>query len=112
MRNIDNAQFGDILLADVIFSDHSGSKIRPVIFLYAMGEDIVALKMTSQGAYQDPFIMPIAPDKENNLKLTSYVKLKHLGSHFKNLFIRNLGSLSKEQKQKIRDTLSVFFAQL
>ncbi|MDR0649884.1 MAG: hypothetical protein LBG59_00310 [Candidatus Peribacteria bacterium] len=78
MRNIDNAQFGDILLADVIFSDHSGSKIRPVVFLYTMGEDIVVLKITSQWAYQDPFIMAIPPDEQNNLKTTSYVKIKHL----------------------------------
>jgi hypothetical protein len=110
MKTIDNAQFGDILLADVIFNDHSGSKIRPVVFLYAMSEDIVVLKITSQGTYQDPFIMTILPDEQNNLREISYVKLKYIGSHFKSLFIRNLGSLAANQKQKIRDTLSAFFA--
>jgi hypothetical protein len=48
MKTIDKVKFGDILLADMMFSDRSGSKLRPVVFLYAIGEDFVFLKMTSQ----------------------------------------------------------------
>ena len=68
MKNIDNAQFGDILLAEIIFSDNSGSKIRPVVFLYAEGEDYTVLKITSQGMSQYDAVLQITPNIQNQLK--------------------------------------------
>lgn len=96
----------------MMFSDRSGSKLRPVVFLYAIGEDFVFLKMTSQWGFQDEFIKEIYPDEQNKLRSISYVQIKYIVTAHFSIFKNPIWSLFEEQKQEIRDKLSAFFAKL
>jgi hypothetical protein len=95
----------------VVFSDVSGSKLRPVLFLFSEGEDLTILKITSHYAH-DKFTIELIPDLENNVKHTSYIKLKDITNFHNSLFLKSLGHISDLQKQEIRDKLATFFSQL
>lgn len=100
MKNIDNFTFWDIALANVIFTDGSDSKLRPVLILYANGNDYTILKMSSQNMIGD--VLSIEPDALNNLKITTGIDLKKISSFDSSLFLKKIWSLDNQDKEKVQ----------
>ncbi|USN57741.1 MAG: type II toxin-antitoxin system PemK/MazF family toxin [Candidatus Peribacteria bacterium] len=87
MKSIDNFTFGDIILADYVFSDNSDSKLRPVLVLFRDGDDYTVMKITSKYQQNDDFTISLEPDTINNIKMLSYIKIKKITTFHKSLFL-------------------------
>ncbi|MDR2541255.1 MAG: type II toxin-antitoxin system PemK/MazF family toxin [Candidatus Peribacteria bacterium] len=112
MKNIDNFSFGDIVIASMPFSDGTSEKIRPVLILAKDREDYLFLKITTQIQKSEPFDIVLSPDSENHLKSISLIKTKKISTYTKEILHQKVGTLSDEDKQKVKANLISFLSQL
>jgi len=108
MKTIDKYAFGDIILADYQFSDGKWSKLRPVLVLFKDGQDYTVMKMTSQETTNDAMTIKIDPDVNNNVKITTYVKIKKINTFHETLFMKRIGEINSAQKKHIKQGLIRF----
>lgn len=106
MRTTDNFSFGDIVLADIEFTDKSGSKLRPVLVLYKNREDITVLKMTSQHISWDKLTIPI--DDYNKLREETTIDLTKVITFHETIVHHTLGKISSQHKTYIKKYRSSF----
>ena len=100
MKITDKRQFGDIVLADIIFTDWTWSKLRPVLILYNNWNDYTILKMSSQNISWDCLKIPV--DDFNNLRIDSWVDLAKISTYHETLFHKKLGIIQESQKNIIK----------
>lgn len=106
MKSTDKFIFWDIILAEYVFSDNSGSKLRPVLVLFCDWEDYTVLKITSQERTLDNHTIVIEPDSFNGIKIKSFIKIKRINSFHESLFLnKKIWSISSELKTFLKEKL-------
>lgn len=93
MKIIDSYRFGDIVAATIPFSDGGMTKVRPVFILNKDKNDYLTIRMTSNIANKDSYDIEVIPDGENNLRISSLIKIKKISCFAKELFLKKIGRL-------------------
>lgn len=106
MKTVDKRCFGDIILADVLFTDGQWSKLRPVLVLYNNEEDYTILKISSQSLSWDIIRLPM--DDGNNLRADSMIDLKKISTFHETLFVKKRWTITQEQKILVQQYRSTF----
>lgn len=105
MNNIDNLKFGDIVLADLPFSDGSQTKIRPVLILLKDRYDYLVMKVSSIVDKKQDVDLLITPDSSNKLLEDSVFKTKDIWKFSREILGRCIGELSTNDCHKIKKNL-------
>lgn len=103
-------RFGEILLAQVPFSDGSGVKKRPVLVLHDLGDaDLLVVPVTSRPprGVED---LELEDWATAGLRLPSTARLSKLTTLAKDAVIRSMGSLGVSDESNARAVLNRFFA--
>lgn len=97
--------FGAIVLLAFPFSDATGAKRRPALVLLDTGDqDIVVARVTSQAA-RSPWDVNIVAWQQAGLLLPSIVRVDKLATLEKRLIERQMGSLSDDDRNRVRAAL-------
>lgn len=86
-------QPGEFWVADIPFTDGSGSKKRPVLVLWVDGLDVVVAAVTT-AAPRSPTDVPLTDWMAAGLRLPSTVRLARLDCLEQALLIHKLGNVS------------------
>src|SRR5207253_11006071 len=116
-----NVQRGDVVMVDWLFSDRTGSKMRPALVVQAdaynsvLDDTILALITGSArrrvGAATQLEIDITTPDgKQTGLVIDSVVQCENLVTVDRNLILRSRGRFSAALMQKIDDCLKAALA--
>lgn len=105
-------QRGDVVMVDWVYSDRTGSKIRPGVvvqadFLNQMITDtvLIAVTRTTRGAAATEVIIDPAVDSNSGLRLVSIASCNNFITLDQVLIRRTLGYLSDATVQKIEARL-------
>jgi mRNA interferase MazF len=94
-------QPSDSWVADILFTDGSASKKRPVLVLWLDVVDAVAAVVTS-AAPRTPTDVPLVDWKASGLRLPSTVRLSRLDCQEQSLFLHALGHISPADAHKVQ----------
>ena len=78
LANIDNLVFGDIVIADLPYTDNSKTKIRPVLILSKDRDDYLLMKISSIVEKKETHDLIIIRDEENKLEGSSVFKTRKI----------------------------------
>ena len=104
---------GDIVIANLLFSEQIGAKTRPALVVSnsaynQKSEDIILLKITSHGN-KTYFDVPLSPHDlvEGYLKMESQIMVDNPVTTYKKLILQKTGKISKQKllevKQKLKE---------
>ena len=102
-----NLTLGDIVLIPFPFSDLSKNKIRPAVILAQDKEDFVCVFITTIRPESTCFL-DVACDKNNNLKMNSYIRYSKIASLSNKIIIGKLGKLSKKDLTLLKSSIKKF----
>jgi len=94
---------GEYWVADLPFTDASGSKKRPVLVLWLDSSDIVVAAVTSAKP-RSPMDVPLSNWKASGLRLASTVRLSRLDCLEQSLLIVRIGIISAADGQIVHQT--------
>jgi mRNA interferase MazF len=92
--------FGDIILAEVQFTDTFEVKRRPALVLFEEYGNIITCGITS-----NPQMKGISLTKKDGAKVNSIIKLNYIFTISENMVLRQLFSISKGKKREIKEEL-------
>jgi len=105
-------QFGDVLLATLVFSDASGAKKRPVLVVHDGGDaDLLVLPVTSHPPRTAEDVSLVAWQAAG-LRLPSTARTAKLATVAKSMVARSLGRITAEDERRVREGLRSFLAAL
>ncbi len=93
---------GDIWIAEILFTDGSASKKRPVLILWLDAQDVVVAAITSTASRSNTDV-PLNDWRQCGLRIASVVRLARLDCLEQSLLIARLGHLSNADAQAIMD---------
>jgi mRNA interferase MazF len=93
---------GEFWIADIRFTDGSGSKKRPILVLWTDMSDVVAAAVTS-AAPRSITDVPLTDWKPAGLRVASTVRLSRLDCLEQSLLIARIGVILAGDAQRIRD---------
>jgi len=101
---------GTVVLVNFPFTDLQSSKVRPAIVLSQKGDDVIIVGVFSKVPedLQDSWIMIDEGDlgfKQTGLKKTSVIKTEKIAVVHQSLIRKELGRLSPELIQKVKQIL-------
>jgi mRNA interferase MazF len=85
---------GELWIAEIIFTDGSTSKKRPILILWTDGDDVVVAAVTSSKPRTQTDVLLIDWDR-CGLRVSSTVRLSRLDCLERSLLIKKLGQLSE-----------------
>lgn len=85
---------GDIVLIPFPFTDLSGNKNRPGLILVIAPSHVIVAFISTQTKWKNESDIFLFPNKENNLKKDSIIRLDKLASIDKDLILGRLGKIS------------------
>jgi mRNA interferase MazF len=94
-------QPGEFWVADIPFTDGSGSKKRPVLVLWLDGRDTVVTAVTS-AAPRSPTDVPLTDWRSAGLRVPSTVRLARLDCLEQVLLIHKLGMISAADATQVK----------
>ncbi len=95
---------GSIFLAEVIFTDHSGSKLRPIIVIKEYSKDVYFLPLTTNLTV--PGVKISSDDlEEGKIRQNSMVAVKKLCIIDKSLLLKKIGKIRRDKFELILDEL-------
>lgn len=94
---------GEFWLADIPFTDGSGSKIRPVLILWLDAMDVVVAAVTSAGPRSITDVA-LGDWRAAGLRVASTVRLSRLDCLEQTLLIRRLGSVTSADATLLKST--------
>ena len=97
---------GDFWVADILFTDGSASKKRPVLVLWLEGQDVVVASVTS-AAPRTPTDISLADWRASGLRVPSVVRLSRLDCLEQSLLLFRLGCVSPADAQRLKDVWAV-----
>jgi mRNA-degrading endonuclease toxin of MazEF toxin-antitoxin module len=106
--------FGDVLLAAMVFSDASGVKKRPVLVIHDAGDaDILVVPVTSHPARTAEDVMIAEWQGQGaGLRLPSTARMGKLATIAKATVGRRLGALSAPDRQRAHKALGNFLLRI
>ena len=96
-------QPGEFWVADIPFTDASGSKKRPVLVLWLDDSDVVVSAVTT-AAPRSKTDIPLASWKQSGLRLASTVRLSRLDCLEQSLLIGRIGSIASADAESVKHT--------
>ncbi|MBM4460334.1 MAG: PemK-like protein [Chloroflexi bacterium] len=96
-----NCQPGDFWVAEILFTNGSGAKRRPILVLWLDGQDAVVAAVTS-AAPRTPTDVPLADWQKSGLRAASTVRLSRLDCLEQSLLIFRLGHISKTDARRLK----------
>jgi mRNA interferase MazF len=96
-------QPGELWLADIRFTDATGSIIRPILVLWLDGLDSIVAAVTT-AAPRSATDVPLSDWQGSGLRKPSTVRLLRLDCLEQSLLFRRLGTLSAADGTKVRCT--------
>ena len=94
-------QPGELWLANILFTDASAAKIRPVLVLWLDALDAIVAAVTTAGP-RSPTDVPLVDWQVEGLRKPSTVRLYRLDCLEQALLIRRLGQLSVADAGRVR----------
>lgn len=94
-------QPGELWVADILFTDGSASKKRPILVLWLDGLDLVAAAVTS-AAPRSLTDVALTDWKSSGLRVASTVRLSRLDCLEQTLLLTRLGRVSLLDAQRIQ----------
>ena len=94
---------GEFWVADIPFTNGSGTKKRPVLVLWLDGADLVAAAVTTAKP-RSQFDIALADWEASGLRRESTVRLSRLDCLEQSLLIGRIGFISKADATKIKQT--------
>jgi mRNA interferase MazF len=98
---------GEFWVADIPFTDGSGSKKRPILVLWLDGSDVVAAAVTST-VPRSPTDVPLADWQASGLRVVSTVRLSRLDCLEQSLLIARIGAISATDGQAVKQVWASF----
>ena len=93
---------GELWVAEIIFTDGSASKKRPVLILWVDGADVVVVAVTSSKPRTQTDV--VLTDWEiSGLRVSSTVRLSRLDCLERSLLIKKLGKLSENDAELLKN---------
>lgn len=92
---------GELWVADIPFTDGSGSKKRPVLVLWVDGADIVVAAVTS-AAPRTPTDVLLGDWNVSGLRVPSTVRLSRLDCLERSLLFARIGNISSSDGQIVK----------
>jgi mRNA interferase MazF len=92
---------GDFWVADIPFTDGSGSKKRPILVLWVDGADVVTAAVTS-AAPRSSTDVALADWRHSGLRVASTVRLSRLDCLEEALLIALIGAISKADALRVK----------
>jgi mRNA interferase MazF len=92
---------GEFWVADIRFTDGSGSKKRPVLVLWLDGVDAVVAAVTTAAARSRTDV-PLTDWRASGLRMESIVRLSRLDCLEQTLLIARIGTLSSTDGQAVK----------
>ena len=94
---------GEFWVADIPFTNASGSKKRPVLVLWLDGSDLVAAAVTSAKP-RSPLDVALVDWKASGLRRASTVRLSRLDCLEQSLLIGRIGAISGADGERVKQT--------
>lgn len=107
-----NYWYGDIVIGEMIYTDYSATKKRPLLILSQEGEDYLVVFITSQDSSFKNTSYQIPMNNINNLRDNSYILLSKVTTLHETLLWKQLGKLSEQQKTDIKKWYINYFSKL
>ncbi len=98
---------GEFWVADIPFTDGSGSKKRPILVLWLDGSDVVAAAVRST-VPRSPTDVPLADWQASGLRVASTVRLSRLDCLEQSLLIARIGTISATDGQAVKRVWASF----
>jgi PemK-like, MazF-like toxin of type II toxin-antitoxin system len=98
---------GEFWVADIPFTDGSGSKKRLILVLWLDGSDVVAAAVTSTMP-RSPTDVPLADWQASGLRVASTVRLSRLDCLEQSLLIARIGTISATDGQAVKQIWASF----
>ena len=108
---------GQVVVVNVPFADHSGSKARPALIISAEGfhrtlRDVIVCPISSQPRYfqrPGPGDHPLRHWKDVGLRYPSAVRISNILAVDKKIIKRSLGRLRKDDLEQVDEGLRLAF---
>jgi hypothetical protein len=103
-------QFGDLLLAALVFPDASGVKRRPVMVVHDLGDaDLLVVPVTTH-APRSAEDVALKDWAAAGLRLASTARMAKLATVSKSSVVHSLGCITNDDSTAVRGVLGQFFA--
>lgn len=96
---------GDIWIAEILFTDGSASKKRPVLILWLDAQDVIVAAVTSASP-RSVTDVTLQDWQQSGLRVASVVRLARLDCLEKSLLIARIGHISQADAQQLMDVWS------
>jgi mRNA interferase MazF len=93
---------GDFWVAEILFTDGSAAKKRPVLILRLDAQDVIVAAVTSASPRSVTDI-PLKDWQKSGLRVASVVRLARLDCLEKYLLITRIGHISQGDAQQLKD---------
>jgi len=100
---------GDIILVPFPFTDLTGSKIRPATVLVNGDLDITVSFVSTQLQWKEEYDIVMNPDKHNNFKKISLIRLSKNATLDRDLVLGKLGIVEGETIIQLDKNLKLLF---
>lgn len=91
---------GDLWVAEILFTDGSAAKKRPVLILWLDAQDVVVAAVTSASARSEADVT-LDDWQQSGLRVASVVRLARLDCLEKSLLIARIGHISQTDAQQL-----------
>jgi mRNA interferase MazF len=98
---------GDFWVADILFTDRSASKKRPVLVLWLDGADAVVAAVTA-AAPRSPSDVLLADWAASGLRVASTVRLSRLDCLEQSLLLTPIGPVSAADAQRLKNAWDLY----
>ncbi|MCY7323916.1 MAG: type II toxin-antitoxin system PemK/MazF family toxin [Phormidesmis sp. CAN_BIN36] len=93
---------GDLWIAEILFTDGSATKKRPVLILWLDAQDVVVAAVTSASPRSATDVM-LQDWQQSGLRVASVVRLARLDCLEQSLLIARIGNISQADAQQLTD---------
>jgi len=93
---------GDIWIAEILFSDGSAAKKRPVLILWLDAQDVIVAAVTSASP-RSVTDVTLQDWQQSGLRVASVIRLARLDCLEKSLLIARIGQISQADAQQLMD---------
>ncbi len=113
--NSSNFEQGDLVVANLIFSEQIGAKRRPALVISNSkfnreSDDLILLKITSQGSKTKYDVLLTSKDLEKGrLKTESHIMVDNPVTTYKKLIETKIGKISKQKLKEVKGKIKELY---